>query len=60
MSFVTCAYVGYLTGGLRSHSSKLFGTLDLGGGSTQITLNPVNPVCALLLLNAKIKKYYQG
>ena len=39
-----------LTGGFRSDiSSKLYGTLDLGGGSIQITLNPVDPVCALIV-----------
>lgn len=36
--------VNFLLGGLKKGSSKLFGTLDLGGGSTQITLNPVDPV----------------
>ena len=31
-------------GSLTSDSSNLFGTLDLGGGSTQITLNPIDQV----------------
>lgn len=34
--------VNFLLGGLKSDDSKLFGTLDLGGGSTQITLCPVH------------------
>lgn len=34
--------VNFLLEGLKSDSSKLFGTLDLGGGSTQITLCPVD------------------
>ena len=39
-------YVLFLsTGGLTRDSSGMFGTLDLGGGSTQITLNPVDLVC---------------
>lgn len=46
----TNIYVLFLsTGGLTRDSSGMFGTLDLGGGSTQITLNPVDPVCTLLL-----------
>lgn len=36
--------VNFLLGGFRSDSSKLYGTLDLGGGSIQITLNPVDPI----------------
>ncbi|KAJ7340097.1 Ectonucleoside triphosphate diphosphohydrolase 5 [Desmophyllum pertusum] len=35
--------VNFLLGGLKSDNSKQFGTLDLGGGSTQITLHPVDP-----------------
>ncbi|CAH3119335.1 unnamed protein product [Porites lobata] len=35
--------VNFLLGGLTRDSSGMFGTLDLGGGSTQITLNPVDP-----------------
>lgn len=37
------------TGGLTRDSSGMFGTLDLGGGSTQITLNPVDPVNLYLI-----------
>lgn len=36
--------VNFLLGGLGIGSSKVYGTLDLGGGSTQITLNPVTLV----------------
>ncbi|KAL9957689.1 hypothetical protein ACROYT_G034615 [Oculina patagonica] len=34
--------VNFLLGGLTSGNSKLYGTLDLGGGSTQITLRPTD------------------
>lgn len=40
-----------ITGGLGISSSKVYGTLDLGGGSTQITLSPVNLVCVLPYFN---------
>lgn len=32
--------VNFLEGGITDHSQKLFGTLDLGGGSVQITFTP--------------------
>lgn len=34
--------VNFLLGSLTSDGSNLFGTLDLGGGSTQITLSPID------------------
>lgn len=43
--YLQCAVFLFVSlGSLTSDSSNLFGTLDLGGGSTQITLNPVDQV----------------
>ncbi|PFX20399.1 Ectonucleoside triphosphate diphosphohydrolase 5, partial [Stylophora pistillata] len=49
--------VNFLLGGLKRDSSKLFGTLDLGGGSTQITLWPVDQSFSLLheLVGANVR-----
>lgn len=49
--------VNFLLGGLQSSSSKLYGTLDLGGGSTQITLNPVKLI-TLKDLPSGFKRYF--
>ena len=45
--YLQCAVFLFISlGSLTSDISNLFGTLDLGGGSTQITLNPVDQVNA--------------
>jgi len=49
--YLQCAVFLFVSlGSLTSDSSNLFGTLDLGGGSTQITLSPVDQVNTAVLV----------